>query len=154
MRTQWKENSHLIVILVCHLWWFPSWYQVLMNLSPGNICKLKILEITVDPFVWTSFRVLMITKEKIILLNLGRIGNSTWAWGRTINVFSWATIQKQICLWLEEMDHGEAKIWSVQGSSRSSGSCVAYSGFSDALHSLSHSHCKSSGTSHQSPDRS
>lgn len=52
-----------------------------MNLSPGNICKLKILEITVDPFVWTRFRVLMITKEKIVFLNLGRIGNSTWAWG-------------------------------------------------------------------------
>lgn len=43
------------------------------------------------------------------------------------------------------MDHGEAKIWFAQGSSRSSGFCLACCGFPDALHFLGHNHGRCAG---------
>ena len=35
-----------------------------MNLHPGNVCKLKILEMIADPSLWTTFQSLDVYQGK------------------------------------------------------------------------------------------
>lgn len=118
MERKWKENSHLILILV-----------VIYGDSQAGITHLRIW----IPVIFANSKL-----QKWLLTHFYGLLSESWClprkrkffkpgknrefhmgMGQSMSLISWATVQKQIGLWLKGMDHGKAKIWFAQGCSSS-----------------------------------